>query len=475
MPTCSSASSPASGSPEHPLRLAAPPQVEITRLSAFVMSVCPNATDASPPSPALPPPSPPTTPAVAVCGASCDTTGDTECDDGGEGAQFSRCDFGTDCADCGVRYSAPPSPAAPPTACEQLALDLQSIVTGLAPSATLNFTCGSADAASTCGGGGGGSGRRLSEAGAPQPSASLAVQITRANHGGAPTAADVSLDALLRNPVALAAAIASMQAGQPSSSSAVMQAAVHESLSIRTTVFGPTAVLGASDVVTLVGSSTSTILQIGAPTPPPSPQLPPAAPPTPPTPPTPPPTPPMSSPMPPPLVPPPKEVESALAAAPLFFMITFGLLFILGYGCCVWVRRSHRLHHVRSRLSTMAEESSFFLGKRTTRGTRGTRATRETRGTRATRTTTAPEASKGAPKATAMPSRLPSRQAQGSSSDLTHNLSRVKAVIFGSTKVLAGKAPNLSNASSEVSWGLAGNKAAKKKQSLDGYVGRVSV
>ena len=32
--------------------------------------------------------------------------GDGACDDGGPGATFTVCDFGTDCSDCGARYDA---------------------------------------------------------------------------------------------------------------------------------------------------------------------------------------------------------------------------------------------------------------------------------------------------------------------------------------------------------------------------------
>lgn len=41
--------------------------------------------------------------AGAVCGSTCATAGDGECDDGGLGSLYDVCDLGTDCADCGAR------------------------------------------------------------------------------------------------------------------------------------------------------------------------------------------------------------------------------------------------------------------------------------------------------------------------------------------------------------------------------------
>lgn len=38
------------------------------------------------------------------CDDSCTFNGDAECDDGGTGATYSLCNYGTDCTDCGVRY-----------------------------------------------------------------------------------------------------------------------------------------------------------------------------------------------------------------------------------------------------------------------------------------------------------------------------------------------------------------------------------
>ena len=37
------------------------------------------------------------------CTDTCGYARDSECDDGGAGAQYSECDYGTDCADCGPR------------------------------------------------------------------------------------------------------------------------------------------------------------------------------------------------------------------------------------------------------------------------------------------------------------------------------------------------------------------------------------
>jgi hypothetical protein len=44
-----------------------------------------------------------------TCDDSCEHAADPDgwCDDGGVGAQFDLCDFGSDCTDCGVRFSDP--------------------------------------------------------------------------------------------------------------------------------------------------------------------------------------------------------------------------------------------------------------------------------------------------------------------------------------------------------------------------------
>jgi hypothetical protein len=39
----------------------------------------------------------------AMCNNTCSTSGDNECDDGGEGSLFDVCELGSDCADCGPR------------------------------------------------------------------------------------------------------------------------------------------------------------------------------------------------------------------------------------------------------------------------------------------------------------------------------------------------------------------------------------
>jgi len=69
------------------------------------------------PFPPTPPPSPPSVP--LICSNDCPKAPewgfDGLCDDGGEGAKYNACDYGTDCSDCGVRVPQPPAPpAAPP-------------------------------------------------------------------------------------------------------------------------------------------------------------------------------------------------------------------------------------------------------------------------------------------------------------------------------------------------------------------------
>ena len=81
----------------------------------------------SPPTPPLPPaemlpPSPPSPPpqVPSLCSNDdgedyCWYNDDGHCDDGGPGAEYEDCVFGTDCDDCGIRIlSSPPSPGYPP-------------------------------------------------------------------------------------------------------------------------------------------------------------------------------------------------------------------------------------------------------------------------------------------------------------------------------------------------------------------------
>jgi hypothetical protein len=83
----------------------------------------------APPSPPVPPslpPPPPTPPAPAAptCEEDCVHSSDNDCDDGGPGAEYSLCDLGSDCEDCGDRGSGggvvtspnppPPSPSPAP-------------------------------------------------------------------------------------------------------------------------------------------------------------------------------------------------------------------------------------------------------------------------------------------------------------------------------------------------------------------------
>lgn len=47
-------------------------------------------------------------PGNPMCTDTCATPGDGSCDDGGKGHDFATCDWGTDCTDCGPRYGNPP-------------------------------------------------------------------------------------------------------------------------------------------------------------------------------------------------------------------------------------------------------------------------------------------------------------------------------------------------------------------------------
>jgi hypothetical protein len=74
-----------------------------------------------PPSPSPPPPVP-ATPGSAVssiCQNDCRYSSDGDCDDGGDGSEYTFCSRGTDCVDCGERTTVlaadpPPSPRPPP-------------------------------------------------------------------------------------------------------------------------------------------------------------------------------------------------------------------------------------------------------------------------------------------------------------------------------------------------------------------------
>jgi hypothetical protein len=59
------------------------------------------------------PPAPP--PAPGLCTNTCIYAADGDCDDGGPGAEFAACAYGTNCVDCGVRAFHPPPP--PPGLC----------------------------------------------------------------------------------------------------------------------------------------------------------------------------------------------------------------------------------------------------------------------------------------------------------------------------------------------------------------------
>ena len=98
--------------PPLPPRIPSPP----------VMPPTPPAQPLPPSMPPAPPP-PPVPPHVPhTCIETCIYAGDGDCDDGGPGAEYSICAYGTDCINCGLRPHAdapkpfsPPSPPRPPT------------------------------------------------------------------------------------------------------------------------------------------------------------------------------------------------------------------------------------------------------------------------------------------------------------------------------------------------------------------------
>ena len=70
----------------------------------------------TPPSPPMPPTRPPYPPNVVLCGETCVCASDADCDDGGPGSEFPLCAYGSDCTDCGPRLARPPPPPKlPPT------------------------------------------------------------------------------------------------------------------------------------------------------------------------------------------------------------------------------------------------------------------------------------------------------------------------------------------------------------------------
>ena len=74
-----------------------------------------------PPSPPLlppfppSPPHPPRLPCVSECTEACVHNSDGDCDDGGEGTEYTLCPLGSDCTDCGVRCIAAMTPPPPPS------------------------------------------------------------------------------------------------------------------------------------------------------------------------------------------------------------------------------------------------------------------------------------------------------------------------------------------------------------------------
>ena len=65
-------------------------------------SVCEYGSDCDDCGPRSSPPSPPPS-SGGLCTNTCSYFNDDDCDDGGSNSQYSACEFGTDCADCGAR------------------------------------------------------------------------------------------------------------------------------------------------------------------------------------------------------------------------------------------------------------------------------------------------------------------------------------------------------------------------------------
>eukprot|EP00900_Chrysochromulina_parva_P005704 jgi/Chrpa1/15134/Chrysochromulina_OHIO_Genome00020374-RA len=66
-------------------------------------------------------------PSPIVCSETCNFASDVDCDDGGPGSDFNACTYGTDCTDCGprvLRSPPPPAVASPPQSTSTLCNDL---------------------------------------------------------------------------------------------------------------------------------------------------------------------------------------------------------------------------------------------------------------------------------------------------------------------------------------------------------------
>jgi len=76
-----------------------------------ILAVCDSGTDCG----SLPKLGQQTVAALSACENTCHYASDTECDDGGSGAEFAVCGLGSECVDCGPRLvSPPPSPKPKP-------------------------------------------------------------------------------------------------------------------------------------------------------------------------------------------------------------------------------------------------------------------------------------------------------------------------------------------------------------------------
>lgn len=80
-----------------------------------------------------------------VCEDSCRWAGDGECDDGGSGSDYSVCEMGTDCRDCGERYE------------DEVPIDEEEYVParsgGGGSCSSFSFTCQYCSGQGTCSGG----------------------------------------------------------------------------------------------------------------------------------------------------------------------------------------------------------------------------------------------------------------------------------------------------------------------------------
>ena len=187
-----------------------------------------------PPSAPASPGYPPMPPGI-LCQNHCVYASDGDCDDGGPGAEFSLCAYGSDCQDCGLLKLTPC--AAAEYALRYIAINVTLSVRCLPAHPTsapnpLAITLGGISYAIN--------GRRLSEA--DEPGKEDVVVVVDMTQPGVPSAHSRDLDALIRNGTDLSRAVDEQLRGMPMPhgqcphARGINSSSMHEALTITTTV-----------------------------------------------------------------------------------------------------------------------------------------------------------------------------------------------------------------------------------------------